>query len=76
MHIKEKLFEEKPSQENRSVLQQAQEEVKRYLHLEEQFWRQKAAVTWFEKRDRNTRFFHSFVKGRIKKLHMSRIQKY
>ncbi|XP_060170627.1 uncharacterized protein LOC132601563 [Lycium barbarum] len=41
------------------VLQQAQAELKKYLHFEEEFWRQKANVTWFAEGERNTRFFHN-----------------
>ncbi|XP_059310108.1 uncharacterized protein LOC132061281 [Lycium ferocissimum] len=43
VRIKEKLFEEDPSC-NRTVLQQAQAELKKYLHFEEEIWRQKANV--------------------------------
>ncbi|XP_019256398.1 PREDICTED: uncharacterized protein LOC109234797 [Nicotiana attenuata] len=52
--IKEMLFEEDPSSENRIVLQQAQAELKKYLNIEEQYWKQKAGMTWFEEGDRNT----------------------
>ncbi|KAH0673928.1 hypothetical protein KY284_025015 [Solanum tuberosum] len=40
-----------------------------------EFWRQKAGIQWFSKGDRNTRFFHSLVKGRTKRLSLSRIIK-
>lgn len=52
----------------------AQAELKIYLHYEEEFYRQKSSVQWCEEGDRNTKFFHSMVKGRIKKLYLSRIQ--
>ncbi|XP_059310576.1 uncharacterized protein LOC132061917 [Lycium ferocissimum] len=61
VRIKEELFEGDPSPLNRMVLQQAQVELKKYLHFEEEFWRQKANVTWFAEGDRNTRFFHNLV---------------
>ncbi|KAG5615177.1 hypothetical protein H5410_015001 [Solanum commersonii] len=35
---------------------------------------QQAGITWFEKGDRNTRFFRSLVKGRRKKLQIHRIK--
>ncbi|XP_060200158.1 uncharacterized protein LOC132628392 [Lycium barbarum] len=72
--IKEQLFEESPLEENRMVLQKAQAEFKKYLHIEEEFWRQKAGIQWQSEGDRNTRYFHSLVKGRRKILHLSSIQ--
>ncbi|XP_059295494.1 uncharacterized protein LOC132048826 [Lycium ferocissimum] len=49
--IKEPLFEEFPSEENRMVLQKAQAEFKKYLHFEEEIWRQKAEGEWKEDDD-------------------------
>ncbi|XP_049364489.1 uncharacterized protein LOC125829284 [Solanum verrucosum] len=72
--VKEQLFEEVPSVENRAVLQKAQAEHKKYLYVEETFWRQKVGFDWFGKGDRNTRFFHSIVKGRRKRHQLNRIQ--
>ncbi|KAK4714206.1 hypothetical protein R3W88_020113 [Solanum pinnatisectum] len=68
VRIKEGLFEELPTAENRAILQKAQAELKQYLHYEEEFWRQKSSVKWFTKGDKNTRFFHNLVKGRRKRL--------
>ncbi|KAH0706068.1 hypothetical protein KY285_010599 [Solanum tuberosum] len=72
--FKEKLFDEFPTTTNREVLQRAQAEYKKYLHFEEIFWQQKAGYDWFENGDRSTRFFHSVVQGRRKKLHIQKIQ--
>lgn len=69
------LFEEHPSAENRAILQKAQAEFKQYLHYEEEFWRQKAGVQRFTEGDKNTKFFHSLVKGRRKRLQIKRILK-
>ncbi|XP_059288975.1 uncharacterized protein LOC132042454 [Lycium ferocissimum] len=55
--IKEQLFEEDPSEENRMVMQRAQAELKLYLHYEEEFWRQKAGMDCFSEGDKNTRQF-------------------
>ncbi|XP_059292741.1 uncharacterized protein LOC132046197 [Lycium ferocissimum] len=74
VRLKEELFEENPSQVNRMVLQKAQAETKRYLHYEEEYWRQKSGLDWFVDGDKNTRFFHNLVKGRRKKLQIKRIQ--
>jgi len=49
-------------------------ELKNYLRIEEDFWRQKAGMKWFSEGDMITKFFHSYVKGRRKKLHLSAIE--
>ncbi|XP_075086089.1 uncharacterized protein LOC142168828 [Nicotiana tabacum] len=41
VRVKEMLFEEEPITENRIVLQKAQSELKKYLSIEEQYWKQK-----------------------------------
>ncbi|XP_009763230.1 uncharacterized protein LOC107805302 [Nicotiana tabacum] len=76
VRIKEMLFEEDPSVANRIVLQQAQAELKKYLSVEEQYWKQKAGMTWFEEEDKNTIFFHNHVNGKRQKLQLKRIQNY
>lgn len=72
--IKEKLFEEALTGENRNIMQRAIVEYNKYLHLEEMYWQQKAGYDWFESGDRNTKFFHSLVKGRRQKMKVARIQ--
>lgn len=42
--------------------------------MEEAFWQQKLGYNWFKNGDRNTRFFHSVVKGRRQRLQVNRIQ--
>ncbi|XP_070026560.1 uncharacterized protein [Nicotiana sylvestris] len=46
----------------------------KYFALEEEFWRQKAGMLWFKDSDRNTKFFHTQVNGRRKRLKLSSIQ--
>ncbi|XP_015161833.1 uncharacterized protein [Solanum tuberosum] len=75
MKMKEDLFELNLSIANRSVLQLAQAEYRKYLHYEEEFWRQKASIQWFTEGDKNTRFFHYLVKGRRKRLALTRLLK-
>ncbi|XP_019231860.1 PREDICTED: uncharacterized protein LOC109212648 [Nicotiana attenuata] len=52
----------------------AQSELKKYLSIEEQYWKQKAGLNWFGEGDRNTSFFHNHVNGKRKKLQLKRIQ--
>ncbi|KAG5620558.1 hypothetical protein H5410_005776 [Solanum commersonii] len=63
VRIKEKHFEKSPNHEHRAVMQKARK----------MYWQQKAGYDWFESEDRNTRFFHSLVKGRRNNLKVSRI---
>ncbi|XP_070033112.1 uncharacterized protein [Nicotiana tomentosiformis] len=74
VRIKEMLFEEEPTTENRIVLQQAQVTLKRYLSFEVQYWKQKESMKWFAEGDRNTTFFHNHVNGKRQKLQLKRIQ--
>ncbi|XP_059290122.1 uncharacterized protein LOC132043675 [Lycium ferocissimum] len=72
--VKELQFQNNASRENRMQLHQAQAELTRFLHLEEEYWKQKASMKWFNDGDRNTKFFHSYVRGRRNKLTLKRIQ--
>ncbi|XP_075101596.1 uncharacterized protein LOC142177036 [Nicotiana tabacum] len=74
VRVKEMLFEEEPTTENRIVLQKAQSELKKYLNIEEQYWKQNAGMNWFAEGDRNTSFFHNHVNGKRKKLQLKRIK--
>ncbi|XP_059292492.1 uncharacterized protein LOC132045941 [Lycium ferocissimum] len=71
--VKELQFELNPSMLHRTDLPKAQAELNSYLHLEEEYWKQKSGMRWFKDGDRNTKFFHSYVKGRRKKLAWQRI---
>ncbi|XP_059311479.1 uncharacterized protein LOC132063063 [Lycium ferocissimum] len=70
----EAQFEADPLMENRAQLHRVQAELSKYLHLEEAYWRQKSGMKWFKDGDRNTRFFHTYVNGRRKKLKLTNIQ--
>ncbi|XP_070007332.1 uncharacterized protein [Nicotiana sylvestris] len=74
VRVKEMLFEEEPTIENMIVLQKAQSELKKYLSIEEQYWKQKAGMTWFAEGDMNISFFHNHVNGKRKKLQLKRIK--
>ncbi|KAG5594870.1 hypothetical protein H5410_036102 [Solanum commersonii] len=72
VRVKEELFEAAPTADNRRVLHQAHAELKKYVHFEEEYWRQKAGIQWFTEGEKNTRFFHSIVRGRRKRLNIKR----
>ncbi|XP_070039777.1 uncharacterized protein [Nicotiana tomentosiformis] len=56
------------------IVKKAQSELKKYLSIEEQYWKQKDGMTWFGEGDRNIIFFHNYVNGKRKKLQLKRIQ--
>ncbi|XP_070041414.1 uncharacterized protein [Nicotiana tomentosiformis] len=74
VRVKEILFEEEPTIENRIVPPKAQAELKKYSSIEEQYWKQKEGMAWFAKGDRNSMFFHNHVNGKRQKLQLKRIQ--
>ncbi|KAK4730439.1 hypothetical protein R3W88_023427 [Solanum pinnatisectum] len=41
-------------------------DLKRFMKIEEEFWKQKAGMRWFKDGDKNTKFFHAYVNGRRK----------
>lgn len=71
--VKETKFELDRTPENRAQLHKVEADLKRFLKLEEEFWKQKAGMKWFIHGDRNTKFFHSYVQGRRRKLHLHEI---
>lgn len=62
------------SKENKLELNRVEVDLKRYLHLVEEYWKQKTGIRWFKDGDRNTKFFHSYVKERRTKMQLSEIQ--
>ncbi|XP_075087645.1 uncharacterized protein LOC142169651 [Nicotiana tabacum] len=63
-----------PTIQNREKLQRVQAELFKYLALEEEFWKQKSGMSWFQDGYRNTKFFHIQVNRRRKRLQLRRIQ--
>ncbi|XP_019242574.1 PREDICTED: uncharacterized protein LOC109222709 [Nicotiana attenuata] len=72
--VHEDEFERNPTVQSRQRLQKVQADLIKYLALEEEFWKQKAGMNWFQDGDRNTKFFHAQVNGRRKRLQLKRIQ--
>lgn len=55
-------------------LKKSEATLARYYAIEEEFWKQKSELKWFRDVDNNTKFFHSFVKGQRRKLHIEGIE--
>lgn len=71
--VKEMQFELDPLPDNRAQLNKVKAKLKRFLKVEEEFWRQKSGMQWFMHGDRNSKFFHSYVQMRRKKLQLNKI---
>ncbi|KAH0769992.1 hypothetical protein KY290_013973 [Solanum tuberosum] len=72
--VKEVQLEVHCSDENMRDLNKAEEELQKFYQLEEDFWKQKSGMKWFNDGDRNTKFFHSYVKGRRRRLLINEIE--
>lgn len=64
----ETRFELHPTPYNTERSLKVQVEYIRFIHLEEEFWKQKSGMTWFQDGDRNTKLFHTQLNGRRKRL--------
>ncbi|XP_060190624.1 uncharacterized protein LOC132619874 [Lycium barbarum] len=60
---------------SRMHLNEANALLIRHNKQEEEFWRQKAGTKWFEEGDLNTKFFHSVIKSRRRRLMLNKIKK-
>ncbi|XP_041995773.1 uncharacterized protein LOC121745898 [Salvia splendens] len=61
-------FEARPTPENRTAINKHIAEYILLLRMEEDFWRQKAALRWLAEGDKNTRFYQSWVKQKRVRL--------
>lgn len=73
IRLKEIQLEIHPSKQNTEELSKAEAELKKFRYMEEEFLKQKAGMRWFKDGDRNTRFIHSYVKGR-RRLQVNEIE--
>lgn len=56
------------SLENRTKLKKIEAELKRYLKIEEEYWRQKAGMKRFIQGDKNNKFFSLLCSRKEKKI--------
>lgn len=73
LRMKEAQLEINPSEENRRELQNMEATLRHYYKVGEEYWKQKAGMQWFRDGDRNTKFVHSYVKGRRIQLRINNI---
>ncbi|XP_060181423.1 uncharacterized protein LOC132611026 [Lycium barbarum] len=61
-------------QNDRMALNNTKAEVITHHKVVDKYWRQKANLDWYLEGDENTKYFHSIVKGRRKRLNILRAQ--
>lgn len=66
--MKEAQLELDPSEGSRAELRREEVELRRLHKIVEDYWEQKTEIVWFKEGDKNTKFFHAYVKGRRKRL--------
>ncbi|XP_055835236.1 uncharacterized protein LOC129903716 [Solanum dulcamara] len=62
------------NEECRTKLYSINAEYIRYLKMEEFMLKQKTQLQWFKEDDINSKYFHSLIRGRRRKLHIHSIQ--
>ncbi|XP_049390321.1 uncharacterized protein LOC125854782 [Solanum stenotomum] len=73
IQTKEAQLEVRLDENSREKLKKAEAKLIRFLNLEEKFWKQKSGLRWFKDGDRNTKFFHSYVKDRKRRMNIKEI---
>lgn len=74
VRMKEVQMEFDPFKENRAEHRREEADLKRFLRMKEEYWKQNACMSWFMEENKNTKFFHSYVKGRRKILCIQNIE--
>ncbi|CAH9075119.1 unnamed protein product [Cuscuta europaea] len=70
----ERKFEENPCDINREDLFHKKGLLTQKYKLEKKFWKQKAHINWLKEGDRNSNFFHLYVKIRQRKQSITSIK--
>ncbi|KAG6469540.1 hypothetical protein ZIOFF_070469 [Zingiber officinale] len=61
MTAAEQAFDRDPTEQSRTHRSECQAHLFRVLDMEEDFWKQRAAIRWMGEGEKNTKFFHSTV---------------
>lgn len=72
--MKEVQLEMNLSEENKIELRKEIAELRRFQKIEKEYWKQKAGMQQFKKGDKNSKFFHAYVKDRRKRLRIQKIE--
>ncbi|XP_015159877.1 uncharacterized protein [Solanum tuberosum] len=69
----EESFIQNNSEENRTALHAINAEYIRFLKLEDSILKQKTQLQWFKEGDCNSKYFHSLLRGRRRRLFIHRV---
>lgn len=74
VRVKEMQLEINSSEKNRPNFRSAKYDLQKLKNMEEEYWKQKVGMKWFIEGEKNTKFFHTYVKGRRRKLSLQKIE--
>ncbi|XP_015161044.1 uncharacterized protein [Solanum tuberosum] len=69
----EESFIQNNSEENRTALHAINADYIRFLKLEDSILKQKTQLQWFKEGDSNSKYFHSLLRGRRRRLFIHRV---
>ncbi|KAG5606153.1 hypothetical protein H5410_027645 [Solanum commersonii] len=61
------------SETNRTILHEINAKYIRFLKIEDSILKQKTQLQWFKEGDCNTKYFHSMIRGRIRRLFIHKL---
>ncbi|XP_049399716.1 uncharacterized protein LOC125863741 [Solanum stenotomum] len=70
--MEEQLIQD-PSEDNRSTLHELNARYIKFLKIEDSILKQKTQLQWFKEGDCNTKYFHSLIRGRRRRLFIHKI---
>ena len=73
MHKAEENYISNQSESNRSFLHEINVKYIKFLKLEDTILKQKTQLHWFKEGDNNSKYFHSVIKGRRRKLFIHKV---
>ncbi|XP_049348952.1 uncharacterized protein LOC125813502 [Solanum verrucosum] len=63
------------TEDNRTTLHELNANYSRFLKMEDSILKQKTQLQWFKEGDANTKYFHSLIRGRRRRLFIHKLQR-
>lgn len=74
MQLLEDIDQDNNTEQGREELNKGHAEYIKWLGMQESLLRQKTQIRWFKDGDCNSKYFHSVLRNKRKKLHLYRIK--